>query len=233
MTVFEGRLLIADHLGRELWEIDPDGSDTEGTILRILPSGLLTPHGMTVFEGRLLIADSSLSDNLWEIDPDGSDTEGTILRDLPSTLTHPTSMTVFEGRLLIVHSTRRELWEIDPDGSDTEGTILRILPSDLLSPGGMTVLPPASSDVTPRIDEFSYDRSGATVTFTWRTTYADEVRLQVSGTDNPGSYADIVSNLNPDGTNIRNIGQSSSLYWRIRAINNEGPTTYSDGLVPS
>ena len=32
-----GRLLIADTTSDELWEIDPDGTDTEGTLLRDLP----------------------------------------------------------------------------------------------------------------------------------------------------------------------------------------------------
>ena len=75
-----------------LFEIDPDGSDTEGTRLRALPSGLSSPFGMTVYEGRLLIADGA-GPELWEIDPDGSDTQGTLLRDLPSGLTAPRAMT--------------------------------------------------------------------------------------------------------------------------------------------
>ena len=57
-----GRLLIADTTGGELWEIDPDGADTEGTLLRDLPSGLAAPYGgMTVLAGRLLIADTTVA----------------------------------------------------------------------------------------------------------------------------------------------------------------------------
>ena len=82
MTNFNGRLLIADNSGNELWEIDPDGSDTQGTLLRDLPSGLTSPQSMTNFNGRLLIADNSGTE-LWEIDPDAADTQGTLLRDLP------------------------------------------------------------------------------------------------------------------------------------------------------
>ena len=71
MTVYENRLLIADYIGgAELYELDPDGGDTEGTRLRALPSGLTTPTGMTVFNGRLLIVDTD-GEELYEIDPDG------------------------------------------------------------------------------------------------------------------------------------------------------------------
>ena len=38
-----GRLLIADNDGDELWEIDPDGSDSQGTLLRDLPTNLTSP----------------------------------------------------------------------------------------------------------------------------------------------------------------------------------------------
>ena len=39
------RLLIADVAVAELWEIDPDGADTEGTLLRDLPTTLTSPTG--------------------------------------------------------------------------------------------------------------------------------------------------------------------------------------------
>ena len=133
------RLFIVDPVGDNLWEIDPDGADTEGTELRDLPSTLNTSHSMTVLNGRLLIVDDS-GDELWEIDPDGADTEGTKLRDLPSTLTAPYSMTVLNGRLFIADNSGDELWEIDPDGADTEGTELRDLPPGINTPYGMTVL---------------------------------------------------------------------------------------------
>ena len=68
-----GRLLIADTTGNHiLWEIDPDGADTEGTLLRDLPTTLTAAGGMTVLGGRLLIADFGGNDVLWEIDPDGA-----------------------------------------------------------------------------------------------------------------------------------------------------------------
>ena len=136
-----GKLLIADNTGNGLWEIDPDGADSEGTRLRQLPAALTTPFGMTVLAGRLLIADWSY-DQIVEIDPDGADTEGTLLRDLPAALTNPNAMTVLAGRLLIADGTGvgSELWEIDPDGADTEGTLLRDLPAALTNPAGMTVL---------------------------------------------------------------------------------------------
>ena len=34
------RLFVADNTGDELYEIDPDGVDTEGTRLRAFPTGL-------------------------------------------------------------------------------------------------------------------------------------------------------------------------------------------------
>ena len=49
MTVLNSRLLIVDDTGDELYEINPDGADAEGTRLRALPSGLTFPTGMTVF----------------------------------------------------------------------------------------------------------------------------------------------------------------------------------------
>ena len=52
------RLLIADNTGDELYEIDPDGLDSQGGLLRAFPSGLFdVPEGMAVFNGRLLVAD--------------------------------------------------------------------------------------------------------------------------------------------------------------------------------
>ena len=49
VTADSGRLLIADSFGAdELYEIDPDGSDSQGTRLRALPSGVET-LSMTVF----------------------------------------------------------------------------------------------------------------------------------------------------------------------------------------
>ena len=132
-----GRLFIADFTGAELYEIDPDGADTQGTRLRALPTGLTVPTGMTVYEGRLLITDND-GDELFEIDPDGADTQGTRLRALPTGLTTATGMTVYEGRLLITDNDGDELFEIDPDGADTQGTLLRDLPSGLTAPVSMT-----------------------------------------------------------------------------------------------
>ena len=138
------RLFVVDTIGDELYEIDPDGVDTEGARLRQFPSGLTNPLSMTVLNGRLLIADND-GDELYEIDPDvadigGANTEGTRLRRFPSGLSTPSGMTVLNGRLLIVNIIGYELWAIDPDGADTEGTRLRDLPSGLTSPLSMTVL---------------------------------------------------------------------------------------------
>ena len=132
------RLFVADNTGDQLFEIDPNGADTEGTILRTFPATLSSPSSMTVLNGRLLVADNT-GDELWEIDPDGSNTEGTLLRDFPGGLSSPTGMTAYNGRLLVADDTGNELWEIDPNGADTEGTLLRDFPTGLGSPSGMTV----------------------------------------------------------------------------------------------
>ena len=58
MTVFNGRLLVADVSsggGTGLYEIDPDGADSQGDRLRAFPSGLTNPLSMAVFNGRLLV----------------------------------------------------------------------------------------------------------------------------------------------------------------------------------
>ena len=48
MAVLGGRLLVADEVGVELWEIDPDGADSQGTLLRDFPATLTLPFGMAV-----------------------------------------------------------------------------------------------------------------------------------------------------------------------------------------
>ena len=53
------RLLIVDNAGDDLYEINPDGADAEGTRLRALPSGLTVPLGMTALNSRLLIVDDA------------------------------------------------------------------------------------------------------------------------------------------------------------------------------
>ena len=130
------RLFIADSTGDELWELDPDGADTEGSS-RTLPATLTSPTGMTVFNGRLLVADDS-GDELWELSPDGADLQGMRLRAFPANLGSPQGMTVFNGRLLVVDSDD-ELWELDPDGADAQGLKIRDLPSGLTTPQSMTV----------------------------------------------------------------------------------------------
>ena len=45
-SVYDGRLLIADFDFTELWELDPDGADDQGGVLRDLPFGLTTPRSM-------------------------------------------------------------------------------------------------------------------------------------------------------------------------------------------
>ena len=93
MTSHKGRLFIISGVSGndDIWEIDPDGSDTEGMNLRTVPQS--NTRSMTSYDDRLLIADATLgSEDLWEIDPDGSDTEGNELRDFPTALTSPFGM---------------------------------------------------------------------------------------------------------------------------------------------
>ena len=69
VTVTPERLLIADgDFDDRLWEIDPDGSDTEGTILRGLPVNLTSPTGMTILNESILIVDGA-GDELWGFHP--------------------------------------------------------------------------------------------------------------------------------------------------------------------
>ena len=140
MTVLGGRLLVADNTGDELWEIDPDGADSEGTLLRNFPTALTRPsRGWLSWAAAcwLLIM---TGDELWEIDPDGAGSQGTLLRNFPTALPDPFGMTVLGGRLLVADSDGDELWEIDPDGAGSQGTLLRNFPATLTSPFGMTVL---------------------------------------------------------------------------------------------
>ena len=126
MAIHNGRLFIPN-THDDIFEINPEGGDTQFTRSRLLPSGL-RPGAGTSHNGRLLIADTA-GDELWEIDPDGASRQGTKLRDLPSGLTSPQAMASHNGRLLIVDRDGDELWEIDPDGADSQGTELRNLPS--------------------------------------------------------------------------------------------------------
>ena len=67
MTVLGGRLLIADSNADELWEIDPDGADTEGTLLRDLPTTLTAPLAMTVLPSLAVpaFADNTGGTQFW------------------------------------------------------------------------------------------------------------------------------------------------------------------------
>ena len=76
MAVYNERLLIANGSVPDLWEVDPEGDDGEGTKLRNFPSTLHNPQSMTVFNGRLFIVPFA-GDRLWELDPDGANTQGT------------------------------------------------------------------------------------------------------------------------------------------------------------
>ena len=155
------RLLIANNDGDELYEIDPDGSDSQGGLLRALPSGLTGPQGMAVFNGRLLIADANGSE-LFDIDPDGADSQVIRLRALPPGLTAPLSMAVYNGRLLITDDDGDELHEIDPDGSDSQGGLLRALPFGIDGPRGMAVFNGRLLIADLQVDElFDIDPDGA------------------------------------------------------------------------
>ena len=142
MTVLSGRLLIADNTGDELFEIDPDGADSQGTRLRALPTALTSPAGMTVLSGRLLIADNT-GDELFEIDPDGADSQGTRLRALPTALTAPFGMTVLPSP-----NTAPEVTGISAD-------------HDPISGGALVTLTPTVTDAEDAL---------GTLTFEWTAT---------------------------------------------------------------
>ena len=160
IVAFKGRLIVTVD-SNTLWEIDPDGADNEGTLLRYTPpdaqrDGMtVRVDGMADYNGRLLITTAPRESEIWEIDPDGEDSQGTRLRYFPAELQFHgnqtwdvTSVTVQNGRLLAqgnLHtertmSTERSLWDIDPDGADFQGIKLRDLPSDLTDLTNMAVL---------------------------------------------------------------------------------------------
>ena len=138
MAELDGRLLVADVAGRELWDIDPQGDDDQGVILRTFPADLSTPIAMCLHNGRLLVVDLAAL-TLWDVDPQGDDDQGVELRDLPPGLGFPGSMASFNGRLLIADNAGDELWDVDPQGDDDQGVELRDLPPGLNTPGGMAV----------------------------------------------------------------------------------------------
>ena len=119
------RLFLVD-ASRNLYELDRDGANGEGTLLRSLPAQLQTPTRMVQYQGRLLIVDDN-GDELWDIDPDGANTQGTVPRLLPSGLTSPSAMAVLNGRLLMTDTAGRELYELKLDGSIPGETLLRTL----------------------------------------------------------------------------------------------------------
>ena len=224
------RLLIVDNTSDELFELDPDGLDSEGTLLRGMPSGLTSPSAMTVHEGRLLVVEDA-GDDLFELDPDGLGSEGTLLRSLPSSLTTPYGMTDLEGRLLIVDFVDDELWEIDPDGADDEGTLLRALPSGLTGPFSMTVyegrvlIGDTTGDDLWEIDPDGADDEGTRLRIlpsNLLAPYAMSVydgRLLIA--DNSG---DELWEINPDGADSEGT--------RLRALPNGLTAPYGMAVLP-
>ena len=230
IVVYKNRVLVMS--GKRIYEVHPHGENSQVNLLRVAdPVPPVLAQGAAVYEGRLIIV--SQDDRLIELDPDGTDDQGVMLRSLPADIAFPVSATVHDGRFFVSNNFPDALWEVDPDGADDEGTELREFPALLNAPIGMASIPPINSDADPVVGTFSYTRNGTSVTFSWETLFADEVRLQIASSDDPGAYIDFVTGLDPGGTQVQTIDQSSGLYWRIKAINNTGPTTYSDGLIPS
>ena len=142
MTVFEGsRLFIADNTGDELWEIDPDGSDTEGVELRNLPSGLTNPWAMTVFTEPELLP---LSVSATAGDPTGAvDLRGSIALSVSATAGDPTGAVD-----LLISATLTTSQEVDLLASwyEIDGLIKKWIPPVADRPQIVTGLVPTGTD---------------------------------------------------------------------------------------
>ena len=90
VSLFGTRVLLGtitydddDNEGGSLWDINPDGSNTEGDYLRDTTFLPTTNVSMVEYNERLLINNSGI-DVLDEINPDGSNSERTYLRNFPN-----------------------------------------------------------------------------------------------------------------------------------------------------
>ena len=142
----DGRWLVVDDSGNELFRINPDDpSDTSGDFGEVgnLPAGLFAPRGIAFGDGRWLVVDNT-GDELFRINPDDpSDTSGDFgeVGDLPTGLTSPGGIAYGDGRWLVVDNTGDELFRINPDDpSDTSGVfgLIGDLPAGLGSSHGIT-----------------------------------------------------------------------------------------------
>ena len=235
VVVYQGRVIVytQEGSGNNLYEVYPHGATSQFILLRNFSFGSFAYIGAAVYNERFILLGAD--ERLFELDPDGNDSQGEELRSLPPEILGGNGLTVHDGRLLVASGfggTLPSLWEVDPDGADDEGTELRGYPSTFAGASALASIPPLNSDASPVVNVFSYVRNGTSVTFSWETTFSDEVRLQIGSSDNPASYIDFVTALDPGGTHVQVIGESSGLYWRVRAINENGPITYSDGLIP-
>ena len=142
------RLFVCDDTGEELWELDPDGADSQGSS-RTLPATLASPQGMTrsqrtlYWSWNLFGKLGGTTDTLWEL---GSRLMCGYRRDARyetslSGITFPTGLTVFDGRFLIGDKCGDQLWEIAHDVADGEGNAAQKSSQQLgLAPPAMTVL---------------------------------------------------------------------------------------------
>ena len=116
----DGRWLVVDIAGGELWRINPDNPLDETGVYGLVgefPSGITFPSGIAFGDGRWLVVDSG-GDELWRINPDDPDDVSGVfglVGNLPSGITSPRGIGYGNGRWLVVDDTGDELWRINPD----------------------------------------------------------------------------------------------------------------------
>ena len=141
----DGRWLVVEPFGDELWRINPDSPGDESGdygLVGDLPSGLTSPNGIGYGDGRWLVVDTT-GDELWRINPDSPGDESGdygLVGSLPSGLTNPRGIGYGDGRWLVVDNTGDELWRINPDSPGDESGdygLVGSLPSGLTNPRGI------------------------------------------------------------------------------------------------
>ena len=138
----DGRWLVVDEVGDDLWRINPDDPSGDLGLVGALPTGLTSSGGIGYGDGRWLVVDDS-GNELWRINPDDpDDTSGDfgLVGTLPTGLTTPRGIGYGDGRWLVVDDVGDELWRINPDDpDDTSGDygLVGALPTGLTSPGGI------------------------------------------------------------------------------------------------
>lgn len=139
--------LCTDDAGDELWELDPDGADSEGTNHGSFISGLDDPVGGAYYDSRIFICNSSganlTDERLYEVldyKRPGDSSQVINRGAFPNAFEHPVGMTVHDGRLVAVSNDNDpfevRLWEItnpnNPGGATNRGLVGSLNSADAL-----------------------------------------------------------------------------------------------------